>query len=63
MVTLIGDCFRVGSTGGAINDVLFQTKYEDEVYKLLLRRAKRHADLERTWAPAQRPQAGGGDPA
>ena len=36
LVTLIGDCFRVGSTGGTINDVLFQPKYQDKVYKSLL---------------------------
>ena len=36
LVSLIGDCFPVGSTGGAIDDVLFQPMYEDEVYKLLL---------------------------
>ena len=36
LVTLIGDCFPVGSIGDIINDVLFQPKYEDEVYKLLL---------------------------
>ena len=36
LVTLIGDCFPVGSTGGTINNVLFQPKYEDKVHKLLL---------------------------
>ena len=36
LVTLIGDSFLVGSTGGTIKDVLLQPKYEDEVYKLLL---------------------------
>ena len=36
LLTLIQDCFPFGSTGGTINDVLFQPKYEDKVYKLLL---------------------------
>lgn len=36
LVTLIGDTFPVGSTGGCLGDVLFQPKYADEVYKLLL---------------------------
>ena len=36
LVTLIGDCFPSGSTSGTMKDVLFQPKYEDEVYMLLL---------------------------
>ena len=36
LMTLLGDCFPAKSTGGTINDALFQPKYEDEVYKLLL---------------------------
>ena len=36
VVTLIGDCFPVASTGGTISNVLFQPKHEDKVYKLLL---------------------------
>ena len=36
LVTPIGDGFPVGSTGGTINGVPFHSKYEDEVYKLLL---------------------------
>ena len=35
LVTLIGGSFPVGSTGGAINDVMFQPKYEHEVYNVL----------------------------
>ena len=36
LVSLIGDSFLVGSTCGTTNDVLFQPKYEAEVYKLWL---------------------------
>ena len=36
LVILIGECFIVCSTSGTINNVLFQPKYEDGVYILLL---------------------------
>ena len=32
MVTFIGDCFHDGLAGGAINNLVFQPKYEDDVY-------------------------------
>ena len=55
LVALVGDRFPIGSTGLAGSIPLG--------WRACVRRAKRHAGLERTWAPAQRPQAGGGDPA
>ena len=36
LVTCIGDTFPVGSVGGQLNDVLFQPKYADEVFKALV---------------------------